>query len=161
MIAHLRRIRISSKKANLVAGMVRGMPVNKALNTLKFTPKKAADILYKAIQSAASNAENNFKQNPDTLIVKEIIVNEGTTYKRFQPVSRGRAHPILKRTTHITVKVETDPNLVKPVTKKTKEVKEAASETATEAPKSAPAMDIAPEKTPVTPEKTPSKKKTA
>jgi large subunit ribosomal protein L22 len=111
MIAHLRKVRISPKKANLVAGMVRGMQVDKALNTLKFTPKKAAALLYKVIESASANAENNFKQNPETLIVKEIIVNEGTTYKRFQPVSRGRAHPILKRTSHITVKVEADPTL--------------------------------------------------
>ncbi len=106
MIAHLRQIRISSYKANLVAGMVRGMPVNRALDLLKFTPKKAAHFLYKVIDSAAANAENNFKQNRDQLVVKEIIVNEGSTYKRFQPVSRGRGHPILKRTAHITVKVE-------------------------------------------------------
>ena len=106
MIAHLRKTRISSKKANLVAGMVRGMKVKEALNTLKYTPKKAAKLLYKLIESASSNAENNFKQNPDNLIVKEIVVNEGPTYKRFQPISRGRAHPILKRTSHITVKVE-------------------------------------------------------
>lgn len=122
MIAHLRKIRISPKKANLVAGIVRGMPVNKALDTLKFTPKKAAEILYKVIQSARSNAENNFKQDPETLIIKEIIINEGTTYKRFQPVSKGRAHPILKRTTHITVKIEADPSLAKKkTTSKSKE----------------------------------------
>ena len=123
MIAHLRKILISSKKANLVAGIVRGMPVNKALDTLKFTPKKAAEILYQVILSARSNAENNFKQDPETLIIKEIIVNEGTTYKRFQPVSRGRAHPILKRTTHITVKVEADPNLAKKTPSKIKKGK--------------------------------------
>lgn len=108
MIAHLRQIRISSNKANLVAGMVRGMPVNQALDLLKFTPKKAAHFLYKVIDSAAANAENNFKQNRDQLVVKEIIVNEGSTYKRFQPVSRGRGHPILKRTAHITVKVSAE-----------------------------------------------------
>lgn len=105
MIAHLRQIRISSNKANLVAGMVRDMPVNRALDLLKFTPKKAAHFLYKVIDSAAANAENNFKQNRDQLIIKEIIVNEGPTYKRFQPVSRGRGHPILKRTAHISVKL--------------------------------------------------------
>jgi len=124
MIAHLRKIRISPKKANLVAGIVRGMPVNKALDTLKFTPKKAAEILYKVIQSARSNAENNFKQDPETLIIKEIIINEGTTYKRFQPVSKGRAHPILKRTTHITVKIEADPSLAKKIAAPKKEVAE-------------------------------------
>jgi len=106
MIAHLRRIRLSSKKANLVAGMVRGMQVNDALQILKHTPKKAAHHLYKVIASAKANAVNNFKQNEDQLMIKEIVVNEGQTYKRFQPVSRGRAHPILKRTSHITVKLE-------------------------------------------------------
>lgn len=106
MIAHLRRIRISPKKVNLTAGLVRGRTVKQALDILKFTPKRSAVALYKVIASAKANAENNFKQNADNLIVKEIIVNEGPTYKRFQPVSRGRAHPILKRSSHITVKVE-------------------------------------------------------
>lgn len=118
MIAHLRKIRISSKKANLVAEMVRRKPVNEALNLLKFMPKRAAKILYKVIHSARANAETNFKQSRETLVVKEIIVNEGPTYKRFQPVSRGRSHPILKRTTHVTVKIEADPNFMKSKTKK-------------------------------------------
>lgn len=93
---------------NLIAGMVKGMKVSKALQVLKFTNKKAADILYKLISSAKANAEHNFKQDPDKLMVEEIIVNEGTTYKRRQPISRGRAHPILKRTSHVTVKVGVD-----------------------------------------------------
>lgn len=106
MIAHLRRTRISPKKMNLIAEMVRRKPVLEALDILKFTPKKAAKDLYKVILSAGKNAENNFQQDLKTLVVKEIIVNEGPTYKRFQPVSRGRTHPILKRTSHVTVKVE-------------------------------------------------------
>jgi large subunit ribosomal protein L22 len=112
MIAHLRRVRISPKKANLVAGMVRNMPVQDALAILKHTPKKGAKILYKVIASASANAENNFKQNAESLVVQEIVVTQGPTFKRWNPVSRGRAHPILKRTSHITVKVESDPRLL-------------------------------------------------
>ncbi len=106
MKAILRNIRISPKKANLVAGLVRGANVDDALSQLKFTPKKAANVLYKVIQSAASNAENNFKQDRSKLYVKEIVVTKGPTYKRGQSVSRGRMHPILKRTSHITVYVD-------------------------------------------------------
>lgn len=106
MKAVLRNTRISPKKANLVAGLVRGANVEDALSQLKYTPKKAADVLYKVIQSAASNAENNFKQDRSKLYVKEIVVTKGPTYKRGQSVSRGRMHPIKKRTSHITVYVD-------------------------------------------------------
>lgn len=105
MKAILRQIRISPKKANLVAGMVRGKSVNEALSMLKFIPKKGAKILYKVVHSAASNAENNMGQNLDDLEIKTILVTKGTTYKRHNPISRGRAQPILKRTSHITVEV--------------------------------------------------------
>lgn len=105
MIAIARHIRISPKKANLVAKIIRNKPVNEALDLLKFTPKKAADILFKVVKSAAHNAQNNFKQNIDQLVITEIIVNKGATLKRSVPISRGRMHPILKRTSHITVKV--------------------------------------------------------
>jgi large subunit ribosomal protein L22 len=106
MKAILRRIRISPKKANLIAALVRNKNVQEALDILKFTPKKAAKILKKVIESAIANAENNFKQNKDSLYIKEIIVTQGVTYKRSLPISKGRTHPILKRTSHITVKVE-------------------------------------------------------
>jgi len=80
--------------------------VEDALTDLRFTPKKGAKILYKIIASAAANAENNFKQERNQLYIKEVIVNEGTTYKRSMPCSRGRSHPILKRNSHITVKLD-------------------------------------------------------
>lgn len=102
----LRQVRISPKKSNLIAALVRNKKAVDALDILKFTPKKAAPIIKKAIESAIANAENNFKQKRENLYIKEIIVNEGTTYKRRMPVSRGRAHPILKRTSHITVKLQ-------------------------------------------------------
>ena len=106
MKAILKNVRISPKKANLVAGLVRGESVEEALTQLKYTPKKGAKILYKVIASAAANAENNFKQKPEKLFIKEIVVTEGPTYKRSVSVSRGRMHPLKKRTSNITVKVD-------------------------------------------------------
>jgi len=100
-----RHIRISPKKANLVAGLVRNKNAVDALNILKFTPKKGAKLIYKVLHSAMANAENNFKQKREDLIIKEIIVTQGRTLKRSVPISRGRVHPILKRTSHITVTV--------------------------------------------------------
>ena len=105
MKAIVRNIRISPKKANLVAEMVRGKQVQEALNILKFTPKKAALMLYKVIDSAAANAENNQKLDRDNLFVKSLIVTKGPTFKRGMPVSRGRWHPILKRTSHVRVEL--------------------------------------------------------
>lgn len=106
MKSFLKGARISSKKANLIAALVRTKSVKEAVDMLRFTPKKAAPMLRKLIESAAANAENNFKQNKDDLYIKEIIVNEGPTMKRYVPISKGRMHPVLKRTAHISVKLE-------------------------------------------------------
>ncbi len=105
MQATSRHLRISPKKINLIAGLVRKKNVSDALDILRFTPKKGAYLLSKTIKSAASNAENNFKQNVNHLYVEEIIVGEGPMFKRSIPVSRGRTHPILKRTSHVKVRV--------------------------------------------------------
>ncbi len=142
MKAILRRVRISPKKANLVAQLVRNMKATEAIDVLNFTPKKAAPIIRKVIQSAVANAENNFKQNPEDLYITEIIVNEGVTLKRSIPISRGRVHPLLKRTSHITVKVglpsekmkaEKEVKVEKP--KKTEEAKKEDSKKDTKAKK--------------------------
>ncbi len=106
MKALLSNIRISPEKANLVAGMVRGAMVTDALEQLSFTPKKGAKILYKVVASAAANAEHNLKQDRARLYIKEIVVSKGPTYKRGVSVSRGRVHPILKRTAQIRVTVD-------------------------------------------------------
>jgi len=106
MKAVLRKARISSKKANLVAGMIRGKMATQALVDLKYTPKKGADLIYKVLKSAVSNAENNYKQDPKSLYIKEIIVTEGPSMKRSIPISRGRMHPLVKRTAHISVTVD-------------------------------------------------------
>jgi len=106
MKAHLRKIRLSPKKANIVAGLIRGKAVADALGILKFTPKKAAKALYKAVQSALANAENNGKEKIENLFVKEVIINKGEVWKRFLPSTRGRALPLQKPTCHISVTLE-------------------------------------------------------
>lgn len=105
MKAILRKVSISPAKANLVAGIVVGKKVPIALAMLRNIPKKAAHILYKVVHSAASNAKTNFGQPWEELVVTKIMVNKGATLKRGLFVSRGRHHPILKRTCHITVEV--------------------------------------------------------
>jgi large subunit ribosomal protein L22 len=133
MKAILRTIRISPKKVNLVASLVRNKKALDAIDILKFTPKKSAIILKKLVQSAIANAEKNDKQNKEDLYIKEIIVNEGATYKRSVPISRGRVHPILKRTSHITVKLE-NKGVKKEIVKKETEVKEVKTEEKTKKP---------------------------
>ena len=96
-------IRVSPRKARLVALNVKGRPVEDAMNILKFTPNKAAGIISKVMRSALANAEQISGADVDALVVKQVIVNEGPTWKRFMPRSQGRANTILKRTSHITV----------------------------------------------------------
>lgn len=98
-----RSLRITSKKINLIADLVRKKNAQEALDILKFTPKKGARVLRKIVESAIANAVNNFKQDKKTLFVKEIIVTQAATLKRSVPISRGRMHPILKRNAHATV----------------------------------------------------------
>ncbi|HAV93062.1 TPA: 50S ribosomal protein L22 [candidate division WOR-3 bacterium] len=109
-VAHAKYTRISAKKAVIVADLVRGMNITEALNTLQFTPKKAARILHKLVRSAASNAISQMgatKLSDEDLVIKEIRVNGGPMMKRNQPRARGRAFLIRKRMSHITVVVET------------------------------------------------------
>lgn len=99
--------RISARKARLIADMVRGRDVQDALNILKFTPNRAATMISQVLTSAIANA-NEAAAKVDSLIVEEIRVDEGPTMKRFRPKDRGRAHSILKRTSHIFVAVTED-----------------------------------------------------
>lgn len=122
MKAILRQVRISSKKVALVANLVRGKKAEDAVNILRFTTKKAAPMIRKVIESAMANAENNFKQDKNNLFIKDIVVTEGTTYKRGIHISRGRSHPILKRTAHI--RVELSAAKVNPIPLKAKSINE-------------------------------------
>jgi large subunit ribosomal protein L22 len=103
--ARLKGARISAQKARLVADQVRGKPVEEALDLLEFSPKKAAHLVKKVLNSAIANAENNEGADVDELKVSSIYVDEGMTMKRLRPRAKGRADRILKRTCHITVKV--------------------------------------------------------
>ncbi|MBS9404982.1 50S ribosomal protein L22 [Halomonas sp. TRM85114] len=103
--AKLRGARLSAQKARLVADQVRGKPVAEALDLLTFSPKKAAKLVHKVLQSAIANAEENNGMDIDELRVSTVCVDEGMTLKRIKPRAKGRADRILKRTCHITVKV--------------------------------------------------------
>lgn len=103
--ARLKGARISAQKARLVADQVRGLSVEEALSLLEFSPKKAAHIVKKVLDSAIANAENNEGADVDELKVSSIYVDEGMTMKRLRPRAKGRADRILKRSCHITVKV--------------------------------------------------------
>ncbi|MEY3371641.1 MAG: hypothetical protein RIS67_390 [Pseudomonadota bacterium] len=103
--AILRSSRISPQKARLVADQVRGLPVARALDLLKFSDKKAAHIIYKVLWSATANAENNNGADVDELKVATIMVDEGPILKRFMARAKGRGTRISKRTSHITVVV--------------------------------------------------------
>ena len=101
--ATLKFARTSPQKARLIADLVRGKEVEEAVTILKFSPRKAAGIVLKIIESAVANADNRGDVDVDTLFVRTIFVNEGPTLKRFMPRAMGRATRINKRTSHITV----------------------------------------------------------
>lgn len=100
-----RYARTSAQKARLVADQVRGLPVERALEILSFSPRKAAQLVKKVLDSAIANAEHNEGADIDDLKVSAIFVDEGPTMKRFQARAKGRGNRILKRTAHITVTV--------------------------------------------------------
>jgi large subunit ribosomal protein L22 len=95
--------RISAFKAREVTREIQGLPASDALDLLRFVPKKAAGLVRKTLASAVANAENNNNLNAANLVVKEAVVGEGPTSKRFQPRARGSAGPIRKRTSHIRI----------------------------------------------------------
>ena len=106
-------VRISPSKARDVARLIQGKPVHEALNITEFSERKAAFHIGKTLKSAVANAQNNNELSPEELWVREAIVEEGPTMKRFQPRAQGRAFQIKKRTSHITVVVAERPATVK------------------------------------------------
>ena len=139
--------KISAFKAREVTRAIQGMPATDALDLLRFTPKKAAALVLKTLRSALANAENNNSLNTSDLVVKEAVVGEGPTLKRFQPKARGSAGPIRKRTSHIRIIVTDEIEIVrredtpKPKKKKTSTKKAA---TAKAPKKAAPAPETEP-----------------
>lgn len=105
MIAIVKNLRISPRKVNLVAGIVQGKNALEASVLLGRMPKKAAKLIKKVVDSAIANAKNNDKQEVSTLVVSRILGLKAPTLKRFRPISKGRAAPLLKRSSHIRVEL--------------------------------------------------------
>jgi large subunit ribosomal protein L22 len=103
--AILKNARLSAQKARLVADQIRGLPVDKALNLLTFSPKKSAVLLKKLLESAIANAEHNDGADIDALSVAVIYVDKGASLKRFSARAKGRGNRIEKQTCHITLTV--------------------------------------------------------
>jgi large subunit ribosomal protein L22 len=107
VVAKLRFLRIAPRKVRLVLGLIRGKAVTEAEVQLQHLPKASSRPLLKLLKSAEANAEHNFKLDPKTLYVKQAFANEGPKLKRFQPRAMGRATPVLKRLSHVTVVLAT------------------------------------------------------
>ncbi|GAA1479872.1 50S ribosomal protein L22 [Gordonia sinesedis] len=107
--ATARFVRVTPMKARRVIDLIRGKNVDEALDILRFAPQSASEPVYKVLASAVANAENNQDLDRRTLVVAEAFADEGPTLKRFQPRAQGRAFRIRKRTSHITVVVESLP----------------------------------------------------
>ena len=103
--ATLKYARLSPQKMRLIADQIRGLPVDRALNILAFSNKKAAVIVKKVLESAIANAEHNDGADIDELKISSICVDQGPTLKRLRPRARGRADRIIKRMSHVTVTV--------------------------------------------------------
>ena len=108
-VAKARHVRVSATKARRVINLVRGKSVSEALDILRWAPQQASLPLAKVIASAAANAENNDGLDPSTLVVATVYADEGPTAKRIKPRAQGRAYRIRRRTSHITVVVESRP----------------------------------------------------
>ncbi len=105
--ATAKHVRIAPDKVRVVLALIRGKSVNEAMAILQATPKAASEAIFKVLNSAAANAEHNQDMSISDLYVAEAYADCDPTLKRYQPVSKGRAHHILKRTSHITVILDT------------------------------------------------------
>jgi large subunit ribosomal protein L22 len=158
-------VRVTPMKARRVIELIRDLPAQDALSVLKFAPQAASEPVAKVLASAIANAEHNFSLDADTLFVSRAYVDEGPTMKRFRPRAQGRAYRIRKRTSHITIEVE---SVQRRAPAKKAPAKKAAAKVAPPAKKSpakkVPAKKAAPTKespATVTAEKAPAKKAAA
>lgn len=115
--------RLAPKKANLMAKMVRGLRVDDAMELLRKTHKKSARLFETVLRSAMANAEHNFKQDPNTMVLNHVVVNQGTAYRRGVPMARGRVRPIRKFLCHIEIGLS-HPEAMKVKAKKNKSLVE-------------------------------------
>lgn len=105
MKAFLKNYRQSPRKVRLAANLVKGKKLNQALAELSFLSRRSGEPLKKLIKSAVANAKTNFQADEESLFIKNITVNKGNVMKRFQPASHGRAHPIRKKMSNISVEL--------------------------------------------------------
>lgn len=106
-------VRISPRKVGVVASLVRGRTVADALVILEHVPRRSATVVRETIKSARANAEHNHNYKPDSLRITHISVTAGPRYKRFRPISRGRAHPFERKTSHLMVLVDGEQRVIK------------------------------------------------
>jgi len=158
-----RFVRVSPTKARRVINLVRGRSVTDALDILRWAPQAASEPVAKVIASAAANAQNNDGLDPATLVVATVYADEGPTAKRIRPRAQGRAFRIRRRTSHITVIVESRPSKDKGSAKSTRARRAEASKAAAKAPakkapaKKAPAKTAAKKASPSVAKKAPAK----
>lgn len=113
-----RNIRIPARKMRRVINEIRGMSVNKAMDILRLMPYFAAKVVEKNLKCAISNAAEKWGVSPEGLVVSEVYADEGPTYKRIRPRAQGRVYKIMKRTSHLTVKVSVDKERLNKVSSK-------------------------------------------
>ena len=106
--AMVSKVRISPAKVRQVLTLIRGKKAEEAMTILRFSPQKAARIVFKVLQSAIANAEHNYGMDTDKLRVLAAYADQGPSMKRFRPAARGSAHPYVHRTSHVTVTVAED-----------------------------------------------------
>jgi large subunit ribosomal protein L22 len=111
--ARATHVRVTPMKARRIVDLIRNKPAQETLAALKFQPQAAAEPVAKVLASAIANAEHNFQLDPASLVISRAYVDEGATLKRFQPRAQGRAFRIRKRTSHITIEVESVDNVKK------------------------------------------------
>ncbi len=107
VVSRQKYVRMSPRKVRLVVDAIKSMKPRAALTSLQFVNKAAAEPIAKTLRAAIANATNTYKLNEKDLIIKSIEINVGPTFKRGQAVSRGRFHEVKKRTSHITIVLET------------------------------------------------------
>lgn len=125
IFAKTNNVRIAPRKARLVADLVRNLPVKAALAQLLISPKRASVPVFKLLQSAIANAKHNFKKDPNTLYVKEIRVDKGMTIKRWWPRARGSVGKIEKKSSHITIVLDSKEKINQPAFVFTKKIRDA------------------------------------
>ncbi|MEK7449756.1 MAG: 50S ribosomal protein L22 [Planctomycetota bacterium] len=146
--ATLRYARITPRKLRLVADLIRGKNVTKALDTLHFCSKRGAYFLQKLLRSAVSNATQNPEVNTDRLFIKQIMVGDGPIIKRSRAASMGRSSPLKKRTSHVTINLteikKTKPAPVPPKKEAgpAKKIKSQKTEPLKETPDDKPAGEV-------------------